>query len=318
MRALITGVCGQDGSYLAEQLAADGHEVWGTVRGQANPRRAWIGGLVPELRLVDADLLDPSSLLDALKVSEPEVVFNLGAVTYVGMSWQQPTLMTEVTGLGVLRLLEAIRVVDPGIRLVQASSSEMFGQAREVPQTETTPFAPRSPYGVAKVFAHHTTVNYRESYGLHASTVIMHNHESPRRGAEFVTRKVSMAAARVARGEQAELRLGNLDTWRDWGWAPDFMRALPLAAARDAPGDYLLATGEAHPVRELCREAFAAAGLDWLDWVRQDPALYRPADVNLLQGDPAKAREVLGWEAAVTFGEVVRRLVAHDLGQAAA
>jgi GDPmannose 4,6-dehydratase len=310
-------VTGQDGSYLAEQLAADGHEVWGIIRGQANPKRAWIQGLVPGLRLVDGDLLDASSLRHALEESKPEVVFNLGAVTFVGMSWQQPTLMTEVTGLGVLRLLEAIRQMDPHIRLVQASSSEMFGAA-PAPQHEGTPFRPRSPYGVAKAFAHHTTVNYRESYGLHASTAIMFNHESPRRGEEFVTRKVTMAAARIARGQQQHLVLGNLNARRDWGWAPEYVAALPLIAAQEIPGDYVLATGQAHTVGELARRAFDEAGLDWPRHLRRDPALYRPADVDHLQGDAARARERLGWVPSVKFAEIVRRLVAHDLEALAA
>ena len=318
MRALIVGASGQDGSYLAEQLAADGHEVWGLIRGQRNPRRPWLEQLVPGIHLLEGDLLDSSSLVDALKVADPEVVFNLGAITFVGMSWQQPTLMTEVTGLGVLRLLEAIRQVNPQIRLVQASSSEMFGAAREVPQSETTPHNPRSPYGAAKSFAHYTTVNYRESYGLHASTCIMFNHESPRRGPEFVTRKVSQAVARIARGVQSTLTLGNVDAWRDWGWAPEYMRALPLIAGQDAPGDYVLATGEAHTVRELYKAAFAAAGLDWQRHVTIDAGLFRPADVDLLQGDASQARDVLGWEARVRFGEVVRRLVEHDLKAEAA
>ncbi|MDG4784352.1 GDP-mannose 4,6-dehydratase [Micromonospora sp. WMMD1102] len=316
MRALITGVTGQDGSYLAEQLAADGHEVYGLIRGQRNPRRAWIEGLVPGIRLVDGDLLDQSSLQHVLAAVRPEVVYNLGALTYVGMSWQQPAVMTEVTGLGVLRLLEAIRVVDPAIRLVHASSSEMFGAVREMPQNELTPFNPRSPYGVAKVFAHHTVVNYRESYGLHASTAMMFNHESPRRGPEFVTRKVSLAAAAIATGRQFRLSLGNLDARRDWGWAPDYMRALPLMAARPEPGDWVLATGETRSVRELVETAFAVAGLAWRRYVRVDPALYRPADVEVLCGDASKAAAELNWKPTVGFAELVARLVDHDLREA--
>lgn len=312
MRALITGITGQDGSYLAEQLAADGHEVWGLLRGQRNPKRQWIESLVPGVRLVEGDLLDQSSLIGALVDARPDVVFNLGAITYVGMSWQQPTLMTEATGLGCLRMLEAIRIVDPGIRFVQASSSEMFGAANQVPQNETTPFAPRSPYGVAKCFAHNTTVNYRESYGIHASTAIMFNHESPRRGEEFVTRKVTAAAARIAAGRQKELVLGNLEARRDWGWAQDYMRALPLLAGLDTPDDVVLATGVDRSVRDLCAAAFGAVGLSWLDHVRVDPALFRPADVPLLLGDADKARRLLGWEPTVTFDAIVSALVAHD------
>lgn len=318
MKALVTGITGQGGSYLAEQLAADGHEVTGLLHGQRNPLRAWIENLIPGIRLVEGDLLDQSSLQRALIAAEPDVVYNLGALTYVGMSWQQPTLMTEVTGLGVLRMLEAIRAVDPQIRFVQASSSEMFGDAVESPQRETTRFRPQSPYGVAKVFAHHTTVNYRDSYGIHASTAIMFNNESPRRGEEFVTRKVTMAAARIAAGLQRELWLGNMDAARDWGWTPDYMRALPLIADQDQPGDYVLATGVSHTVTELCAHAFTAIGLNWRDFVRVDPGLYRPADVNHLRGCPDKAREQLGWQATVAFDEIVRRLVEHDLMAVAA
>ncbi len=317
MKALIVGVTGQDGSYLAEHLASRGDEVWGMVRGQANPKRAWITGLVPGIRLVDGDLLDATSLRHALEDARPDVVYNLGAITYVGMSWQQPELMTQVTGLGVLRLLDAVRSVNPTIRVVQASSSEMFGAA-PAPQHEGTPFRPRSPYGVAKAFAHHTTVNYRESYGLHASTAIMFNHESPRRGAEFVTRKVSLAVAAIAAGRQERLTLGTLGSRRDWGWAPEYVEALPAIAAQDQPGDYVLATGEAHKVEELVEQAFAVAGLDWHRHVRLDQALERPADVDWLQGDFTKAWDQLGWEPSVRFAEVVRRLVTHDLQAIAA
>lgn len=317
MRALITGITGQDGSYLAEQLAADGHTVYGLIRGQRNPKRAWIEGLVPSLRLVDGDLLDQSSLQRALVIAEPDVVFNLGALTFVGMSWDQPTLMTEVTGLGVLRMLEAIRAVNPAIRFLQASSSEMFGQVREMPQRETTPFWPRSPYGVAKLFAHHVTVNYRESYGLHASTAIMFNHESPRRGEEFVTRKVTRAATRIAAGLQSKLALGNLEARRDWGWAEDYMRALPLIAEQE-PGDFVLATGETHSVRELVETAFDEVGLDYRAHITRDEAMLRPADVPVLLGDASKARDVLGWEANVKFSQIVSRLIAADRIEAAA
>ena len=312
MRALITGVTGQDGSYLAEQLADGGHEVFGLVRGQRNPKRPWIESLVPGIHIIEGDLLDQSSLQRALTQAEPDVVFNLGALTFVGMSWDQPTLMTEVTGLGALRMLEAIRHVNPRIRFVQASSSEQFGAVREVPQRETTPFWPRSPYGVAKLFAHHVTVNYRESYGIHASTAIMFNHESPRRGEEFVTRKITSAAVRIARGEQQWLALGNLNAKRDWGWAPDYMKALPLIAARDQADDFVLATGEMHSVRELCELAFAALDLDYRDHVTTDEALFRPADVNELLGDAEKARVLLGWEAEMKFADIVRALVNAD------
>ena len=266
---------------------------------------------------MDGDLLDQSSLQRALVLAEPDVVFNLGALTFVGMSWDQPTLMTEVTGLGVLRMLEAIRAVNPAIRFLQASSSEMFGQVREMPQRETTPFWPRSPYGVAKLFAHHVTVNYRESYGLHASTAIMFNHESPRRGEEFVTRKVTRAATRIAAGLQAKLALGNLEARRDWGWAEDYMTALPLIAAQE-PDDFVLATGETHSVRELVEMAFDEVGLDYRNHVTRDEAMLRPADVPVLLGDASKARDVLGWEATVKFEQIVSRLIAADRIEVAA
>jgi len=317
VKALITGVTGQDGSYLAEHLTDLGWDVWGMLRGQRHPKRAWLQGLVPGMHLLEGDLLDQSSLQHVLTEAEPDVVFNLGAITFVGMSWQQPTLMSEATGLGPLRMVEAIRTVNPDIRLVQASSSEQFGAVREIPQRETTPFNPRSPYGIAKVFAHHTVVNARESYGLHASTAIMFNHESPRRGEEFVTRKVTAAAARIAMGSNERLRLGNMDARRDWGWAPDFMTAMPLIAARDEPGDFVLATGETHSVRELCEVAFDAAGLSHRDHVAHDPALLRPADVDVLLGDPSKAVDILGWKPTMTFHEIVRRLVEADLAVAA-
>ena len=311
MRALITGVTGQDGSYLAEQLAAAGDTVYGLIRGQHNPKRQWIQELVPSLQLIEGDLLDQSSLQRALVKAEPDVVYNLGALTFVGMSWDQPTLMTEVTGLGALRMLEAIRAVNPSIRFVQASSSEQFGAVRETPQTETTPFWPRSPYGVAKLFAHHVTVNYRESYGMRASTAIMFNHESPRRGEEFVTQKVARAAVRIAAGKQDYLRLGNVHSRRDWGWAPDYMRALSLIAARDEPDDFVLATGEDHSVWDLVCAAFETAGAEYAtSKVLIDSSLKRPADVECLLGDASKAKRVLGWEPTVRFPEIVRRLVA--------
>lgn len=317
MRVLITGVTGQDGSYLAEQLTAAGDTVYGLVRGQPNAKWAWIQELVPGLRLLQGDLLDQSSLQAALAVAEPDVVFNLAAITYVGMSWQQPIVMSEVTGLGCLRLLEAIRTSAPAARMVQASTSEMFGQAVECPQNEATPLMPRSPYGVAKTFAHHAVVNYRESYGLHASTAIMFNHESPRRGEEFVTRKVTAAAARIAAGRQAKLVLGRLDSRRDWGWAPDYVRALPLIAARDAPDDFVLATGETHSVLELVQAAFDATGLREGQHLETDRRLWRPADIRHLEGDATKARQVLGWEPSVRFTGIVQRLIEHDLATVA-
>lgn len=312
MRALITGVAGQDGSYLAEHLVATGHQVFGMVHGQRHPRRQWVQDLVPDLRIVEGDLLDQSSLQHVLSEVGPDVVFNLGAMTYVGMSWRQPAVMTDVTGLGVLRLLEAVRTVNPDIRVVQASSSEMFGDVRESPQTERTAFNPRSPYGVAKAFAHHTAVNYRESYGMKVSTAIMFNHESPRRGPEFVTRKVSLAVAAIARGAQQRLHLGNIHARRDWGWAPDYMRALPIIAIHE-PDDFILATGWTNTVESLCEVAFARVGLDYRDYLMVDKDLFRPADVELLQGDATKAAAVLGWKAEVGFRDLVHRLVDHDV-----
>lgn len=316
MRALITGITGQDGSYLAEHLAESGHEVWGMLRGQRHPKRAWVESLVPGVHLVEGDLLDQSSLMHVLEQSRPDVVYNLAAVTFVGLSWQQPTLMSEVTGLGVLRLLEAVRHVDPTIAVVQASTSEMFGSS-PAPQSESTPFHPRSPYGTAKLFAHHTAVNYRESYGMRISTAIMFNHESPRRGEEFVTRKVTAAAARIAGSRQSRLGLGNLESRRDWGWAPDYVRALPLMAAV-SPGDFVLATGETHTVRELCQAAFAEVGLDWADYVTYDEAQVRPADVEHLQGDATHAKAALGWEPTLRFADIVRELVRTDVQAVAA
>lgn len=312
MRALITGVTGQDGSYLAEQLAAAGVEVWGMLHGQSNPRKSWLEGLVPAIHWVEGDLLDESSLRHVISDAQPDVIYNLGALTFVGMSWRQPTHMTSVTGLGVLRLLEAVRTVDSSIRIVQASTSEMFGSVPS-PQSETTQFHPRSPYGVAKLFAHHTAINYRESYGMHVSTAIMFNHESPRRGREFVTRKVTSAAAEIACGRRQKLRLGNLESRRDWGWAPDYVAALPLMAYAPSPGDYVLATGEAHSVRDLCAMAFANVQMDWADHVIFDAEYMRPADVEDLRGDASKARDVLKWEPTLRFHEIVRTMVTADL-----
>jgi GDPmannose 4,6-dehydratase len=314
MRALIIGVTGQDGSYLAEQLAAQGHTVYGMLRGQVHPKREWLQKLVPNINFVYGDLLDLSSLCNVIKEANPDVVFNLGAVTFVGMSWHQPTVISEITGLGCMRVLEAIRIVNPEIRFVQASSSEMFGDVFESPQNESTPFNPVSSYGVAKVYAHHTTVTYRNSFGIHASNVMMFNHESVRRGEEFVTRKVTAAVARIAAGEQDKVSLGRLTPARDWGWAPDYMKALPLIAMRDTPDDFVLATGETHTVSEWCEAAFKVVGIDnWLDYIAADSSLLRPSEVWTLTGNASKARDKLGWAPVVPFDESVRRMVECDM-----
>ena len=312
-RALITGVTGQDGSYLAEQLDAAGWDVAGLVHGQQEPKWGMVQDLVPRLRLIQGDLLDLGSLLRALAEAEPDVVFNLGALTFVGTSWAQPLVTAEVTGLGCMRMLEAIRLTDTSIRFVQASSSEMFGYAGRFPLDEQSRFSPFSPYAAAKVFAHHATVNYRESYGMHASAAIMFNHESPRRGTEFVTRKVTKAVAAIAAGRQDHVTLGRLHPCRDWGWAPDYMRGLRLIAARDEPDDFVLATGESHSVAEWCEAAFSVAGLNWRDHVRTDQSLMRPVEVDFLQGDASKAREVLGWKPEVLFREIAQLMTEHDM-----
>lgn len=314
-RALVTGITGQDGPYLAAYLLWAGYEVWGMVEGQQNPKWAEVARLMPELKLVRGDLTDQSSLHHVLRTVQPGLVYNLGALSFVGTSWEQPHVTAQVTALGCLNILDAIRFTDKDIRFVQASSSEMFGDVSntEVAQDELTAFAPRSPYAFAKVFAHHATVNYRESYGMHASTAIMFNHESPRRGHEFVTRKVSLAVAAIKAGRQHELLLGRLDPKRDWGWAPEYMNALPLMTARDEPGDWVIATGETHSVAEWCEAAFAVAGLDWEDYTVSDERYFRPAEVCYLRGDAGKAKRDLGWEAEVPFHDIVRRMVSADI-----
>ncbi len=313
---LVTGCTGQDGPYLAGQLSEQGHQVWGLVRGNMSPKWDAVTRIVPGLQLIRGDLLDLPSLQSALREARPDVVYNLAALSFVGTSWIQPAITAQITGLGCLNVLDAIRFVNPGIRFVQASSSEMFGEQPEgVAQDEGTPFAPRSPYAFAKVFAHHATVNYRESHGMHASTAIMFNHEGTRRGPEFVTRKISQGVAAIKARRQQELVLGRLDPRRDWGWAPEYTAALPLIAARDEPGDYVLATGVTHSVAEWCEEAFAVAGLDWRECVRSDERLYRPAEVGYLRGDAGKAKRKLGWEARLPFTEIVRRMVEHDMEQ---
>ena len=312
-RALITGITGQDGSYLAELLLNEGYEVIGVVRRSSTVSMERISHIQDRLTLVPGDLADEISLINVLRECRPQEVYNLAAQSFVQASWSQPVLTGDTTALGVTRLLDAVRIVDPEIRFYQASSSEMFGRVRSVPQNEHTPFYPRSPYGVAKVYGHWITVNYRESYGLHASSGILFNHESPRRGLEFVTRKVTHGAARIKTGLQRELRLGNLDAQRDWGYAADYVRAMWAMLRRDEPGDYVVATGETHAVRELCEVAFAAVGLRYEDHVVVDPSFLRPAEVDLLVGDATKARDVLGWKCEVDFYALVEMMVAADL-----
>jgi len=312
-RALITGITGQDGSYLAEFLLEKGYEVIGMVRRTSTINFERIRHIQDRILLVQGDLLDQSSLIDILREYRPHEVYNLAAQSFVPTSFKQPVLTGEFTALGVTRLLEAIRLVDPTIRFYQASSSEMFGKVREVPQNENTPFHPRSPYGVAKVYAHWITVNYRESYGMFAVSGICFNHESPRRGLEFVTRKITYTAAKIKLGLAHELRLGNLEARRDWGYAPDYVRAMWLMLQQDEPEDYVIATGETHSVREFAELAFDYLGLDWKKYVVVDPALYRPADVDLLVGDATKARTKLGWAPSVTFEQLVKIMVDADL-----
>ncbi|MGJ7440264.1 GDP-mannose 4,6-dehydratase [Aquipuribacter sp. MA13-6] len=319
-RALVTGITGQDGMYLAELLLSKGYEVFGLVRGQNNPKAAVLAAEVPGVQQLTGDLTDLSSLLRALESSRPDEVYNLGAISYVAYSWQNAHLTTEVTAQGVLNMLEAVRLhsgSDVGrVRFYQASSSEMFGRVQEVPQRETTLLWPRSPYGVAKVFGHYMTINYRESYGMHASSGILFNHESPRRGPEFVTRKVTQAVARIALGRQDVITLGNLEARRDWGFAGDYVDAMWRMLQQDEADDYVVATGEAHSIRDLLDVAFAHVGVDdWSDRVVQDPAFFRPAEVDMLIGDPSKAQERLGWKPTVGFGELVRMMVDSDLAE---
>jgi GDPmannose 4,6-dehydratase len=311
--ALITGVTGQDGTYLAEHLLAQGYTVYGLVHGQNNPRLAAIERIAPGIEFVEGDLLDQSSLIAALETCQPTEVYNLGAMSFVGLSFKQAALTGEVTGLGVTRMLDAIRTVNAQIKFYQASSSEMFGKVRETPQTEATPFHPRSPYGVAKVYGHYITVNYRESYGIYACSGILFNHESPRRGMEFVTRKITNGVAKIKLGLQKQLALGNIDAERDWGFAGDYVRAMHLMMQQDEPSDYVIATGETHSVREFCELAFSRAGLDWEEHVVSDPRFMRPAEVDMLIGDAGKARTELGWSPTVSFAELVAMMVDNDL-----
>jgi GDPmannose 4,6-dehydratase len=326
-RALITGITGQDASYLAEHLLDLDYEVFGLIRGQNNPRRTAVQRLLPDVRLIEGDLLDESSLIAALQLARPDEVYNLAAISFVPLSWNQADLTAQTTGLGVLRLFEAVRAVSGATpsrsslrgtpRVYQASSSEMFGKVRETPQSERTPFHPRSPYGVAKTFGHYITVNYRESYGLFACSGILFNHESPRRGAEFVTRKITLAAARIKAGLQDELVMGNMDARRDWGFAGDYVRCMRLMLQQTQPDDYVIGTGETHSVREFLDLAFARAGLDPERYVRTDPQLVRPAEVDLLLADPSKARRVLGWRPSVEFHGLVDMMVDADMAAVA-
>jgi GDPmannose 4,6-dehydratase len=326
-RALITGVTGQDGSYLAEYLLSLGYDVWGLIRGQANPRKLWISRLVSDLCFLDGDMLDEGSLVAAIDKVQPDEVYNLAGISFVPMSWEQPELVTEVNGLGVLRILEAIRLVcgldksrsaaSGQIRFYQASTSEMFGDASQTPQCEMTFLHPRSPYGVAKTYGHYITQNYRESYGMYGVSGMLFNHESPRRGAEFVTRKISLAVSRIKLGLQDKLLLGNLEAARDWGFAGDYVRAMHLMLQQDKPSDFVIGTGRMHSVRDAARIAFEAADLNWVDYVVVDPSLVRPAEVEILCADSQRAREILGWQPTVRFEELMALMVEADLAQAA-
>ncbi len=316
-RALITGITGQDGSYLAEWLLSQGYEVYGLIRRSSAPNLWRIEHLLDQIHLRPADLLDQLSLMRLIAAVEPEEVYNLAAMSFVPASWDQPLLTGEYNAQGVTRLLEAVRHVNPRLKFYQASSSEMFGKVRAVPQSELTPFYPRSPYGVSKVYGHYITVNYRESYGLFACSGILFNHESPRRGLEFVTRKVTDGVARIKLGLAKELPMGNLDAQRDWGFAGDYVRAMWLMLQQTEPDDYVVATGETHAVRELVELAFSHAGLDWQKYVRVDERYLRPAEVDLLIGDPKKAKDALNWTPTVDFGGLVRLMVDADLDRLA-
>ncbi len=317
-RAFITGITGQDGLYLAELLLKKGYEVYGLIRGQNNPKRALLEQLVPDVRVLTGDLTDMASLLRALAVAQPDEFYNLGAISFVAYSWENAHLTTEVTGTGVLKALDAVRLHSEAsgrqVRFYQASSSEMFGKVQSVPQNEDTLLWPRSPYGVAKTYGHYMTINYRESYGMHASSGVLFNHESPRRGPEFVTRKVSQAVARIHLGLQDSITLGNLDAQRDWGFAGDYVEAMWLMLQQDVADDYVISTGRTHSIRDLLDAAFAVVGVeDWSTLVKQDKEFMRPAEVDLLVGDSTKARERLGWEPRVGFEELVRMMVEADV-----
>ena len=313
MRALITGITGQDGSYLAEFLLEKGYEVVGMIRRSSTEPFDRITHIQDKVKLVHGDLLDQLSLITIIEEHRPDEVYNLAAQSFVPTSWNQPVLTGEFNALGATKMLEAIRLVNKKIKFYQASSSEMFGKVQETPQTEKTPLYPRSPYGVAKVYAHWITVNYRESYGIHSNSGILFNHESPRRGLEFVTRKITHAAARIKLGLDKKVKLGNLDAKRDWGYAGDYVRAMWLMLQQDQPGDYVIATGKTHSVEKLARLAFECVDLDYKDYVETDPALVRPAEVDLLVGDASLAKERLGWEPKVSFEELIRMMVEADM-----
>ncbi|TFC72405.1 GDP-mannose 4,6-dehydratase [Cryobacterium sp. TMS1-20-1] len=319
-RALITGITGQDGLYLAELLLSKGYEVFGFMRGQNNPKRELVENTVPGVKILTGDLTDLSSILRALEVAKPDEFYNLGAISFVAYSWENAHMTSEVTGLGVLNALEAVRLYshnDPQkVRFYQASSSEMFGKVQMVPQKEDTLLWPRSPYGVAKVYGHYMTINYRESYGMHASSGILFNHESPRRGPEFVTRKISIAVARISLGLQEHITLGNIDARRDWGFAGDYVEAMWRMLQQDTPDDYVISTNETHEIREFLDLAFRQVGIeDWAPYVKQDPRFMRPAEVDLLIGDSTKARTTLGWDPKVGFAELVRMMVDSDVAE---
>lgn len=322
-KALITGITGQDGLYLAELLLSKGYEVFGLIRGQNNPKYELVRKIVPEVKLLTGDLTDVSSLTRVLSVAQPDEIYNLGAISFVAYSWENASLTTDVTAKGVLNILEATRLYAGDdiskVRFYQASSSEMYGKVQQVPQTEETLLWPRSPYGVAKVYGHYMTINYRESYGMHASSGILFNHESPRRGPEFVTRKVTQAVARIALGLQKDITLGNLDAKRDWGFAGDYVDAMWRMLQQPEGDDYVVATGETHSIEELLQVAFSVAGIEnWRDYVKQDPRFMRPAEVDLLIGDPKKAREKLDWTPTVGFEQLVEMMVNSDLAEQSA
>lgn len=312
-RALVTGITGQDGSYLAEFLLEKGYDVYGLIRRSSTVNFERIRHIQHDVHLLSGDLLDQNSLMFAIQEARPHEVYNLGAQSFVPASWAQPLLTGEITALGVARLLEAIRSTDAGIRFYQASTSELFGKVRESPQSETTPFYPRSPYGVSKVYGHWITINYRESYDMYACAGILFNHESPRRGLEFVSRKITNGVARIKHGRDSRLLLGNLDARRDWGYAGDFVRAMWMMLQQETPDDFVIATGRDRTIREFCEAAFGSVGLDWEEYVEVDERFLRPAEVEVLRGDPSKARRILGWEPEVSFEEMVAMMVERDM-----